>query len=275
MHTHVDGNDVPVHSGMAAGIALQTPMKKWHEDGFEIPGCFSGGGILFLFRLFCCKFFVGNSGRKFMAADRDSFSSLASIVELPPVEVGKGMALGEAIARRRSVRVYSSEAVELWEVSRLLWAAQGITQSAEGLRSVPSAGALYPLEVFLVAGNVRHLPIGVYRYRPQTHQLLGVHQRDVQSELSLAALGQHWVADAALVLIIAADFQRTTAKYGQRGIRYVLMEVGHAAQNVYLECTSLGLGTVLVGAFYDDQVQAILQLPPQEEPLAVLPIGRL
>ncbi|NOX37082.1 MAG: SagB/ThcOx family dehydrogenase [Calditrichaeota bacterium] len=206
---------------------------------------------------------------------RGTPSSQVPIFSLPEPRQTGDLSLEAAIVRRRSVRSYRSASLDLQDVSQLLWAAQGITDPTEGLRSVPSAGALYPLELILVAGNVRELPIGVYRYRPQDHCLVPLQQRDVQSELALAALSQHWVEEAAMVLVVVANYQRTTAKYGQRGIRYVLMEVGHVAQNVYLQCVSLGLGTVFVGAFYDEQVKSVLGLPPQEEPLAILPVGRV
>ncbi len=197
------------------------------------------------------------------------------VIKLPEPRKRGDLSLEETIMRRRSIRSYRADSLDLQDVSQLLWAAQGLTDAAEKLRSAPSAGALYPLELILVASNVRGIPIGVYRYHPETHQLVRMQPGDVQSALCLAALHQQWVAEAAMVLVVVADYQRTTAKYGQRGMRYVYMEVGHVAQNIYLQCVPLGLGTVFVGAFYDEQVKSVLKLPLQEEPLAILPIGRL
>jgi SagB-type dehydrogenase family enzyme len=159
------------------------------------------------------------------------------------------------------------------EISQLLWAAQGIT-SRDGKRTTPSAGALYPLETYLVVGNVTALDSGVYKYRPSDHTLGEVLTGDLRQELSEAALRQKCVSDAAVVVVIAAVYQRTQKKYGKRAVRYVHMEVGHAAQNVWLQANSLQLGTVTVGAFADNRVQSLLRMPQEERPLYLLPVGR-
>ena len=139
----------------------------------------------------------------------------------------------------------------------LALAAQGITHS-EGLRTAPSAGALYPLEVYLVAGRVATLPAGIYRYDPRRHQLVPTVSGDRRRELTLAALHQSWIADAPAVVVIAAVFRRTSTKYGGRGERYVHIEAGHAAENVCLQAVALGLGTTIVGAFSDAEVKRLL-----------------
>jgi SagB-type dehydrogenase family enzyme len=184
------------------------------------------------------------------------------------------ISLEEAILKRRSHRSYKKEALGFFEISQILWAAQGIT-SPEGLRSVPSAGALYPLEIFLVVGKVEKLDTGVYKYNPENHSLSKIKDGDLRSELSIAALGQSWVKEAPAVLVIGAVFERTTKKYGERGIRYVYMEAGHSSQNVYLQATALNLGTVTVGAFDDEKVKEILGLPENVLPLYLMPIGKL
>jgi len=181
--------------------------------------------------------------------------------------------LEEALWERRSVREYHDQALTLREVSQLLWAAQGINRSS-GKRTVPSAGALYPLEVYLLVGKVNDLPTGFYRYRSHEHDLEQIYAGDRRSQLSTAALEQESVEQAPASIIITAIYERTTVKYGQRGIQYVHMEVGSAAQNVYLEAASLNLGTVFIGAFYDKEVKDVLQLKQDEEPLAILPVGR-
>jgi SagB-type dehydrogenase family enzyme len=181
--------------------------------------------------------------------------------------------LEECLAKRRSVRSYAHAPLSLAEISQLLWAAQGIT--AEGyLRTAPSAGALYPLEIYLVAGDVEGLSPGIYHYRPQRHELVPVKKGDIRSELAEAALGQDCIANAAATLLFAAVYARTASKYGQRAERYVHMEAGHAAQNVSLEATALGLGTVTVGAFEDDRVLRVATLPESHDPIYLLPVGR-
>ncbi|MDH3900879.1 MAG: SagB/ThcOx family dehydrogenase [Gammaproteobacteria bacterium] len=175
--------------------------------------------------------------------------------------------------QRRSVRDYQDATLQLSDISQLLWAAQGITHAA-GLRTAPSAGALYPLELYVVAGNVNDLAAGVYHYQAEGHRLARMHGGDQRKPLAQAALAQNWVSDAAAVVVFAAMYERTKRKYGQRGIRYVHMEVGHAAQNLFLQAEALGLATVVVGAFRDDEVAGVLQLPADVRPLALMPIGR-
>lgn len=196
-------------------------------------------------------------------------------VELPPPETVGAMSVEEAIRRRRSIRSYTDEPLTLQDVSQLMWAAQGITDHAGNLRAAPSAGATYPLEVYVVVGGncVTGLAEGLYRYDPYKHQLEYVLEGDLRSSLAEAALGQSWVREAPIDIVIASVYERTTSKYSERGIRYVHMEVGHAAQNLYLQATARGLGMVTVGAFYDDQVQELLQLPKDQKPLYIIPVG--
>ena len=194
-------------------------------------------------------------------------------IRLPDPLRGGGPSLEEALLRRRSVREYSDEPLRLLELSQLLWAAQGITDP-RGLRTAPSAGGTYPLEIYVAVGAVEGLSAGVYKYRPAGHSLAKVREGDARAELAGAALGQRWVKEAAIDIIIAADYGRTTARYGDRGIRYVHMEAGHAAQNILLQAAALGLGAVPVGAFDDDGVGRALGSPPNERPLYIIPIGR-
>ncbi len=143
-----------------------------------------------------------------------------------------------------------------------------------GGRTAPSAGALYPLEVYLVVGNVEKLVLGVYKYKPEGHELVKVNEGDSREELAMAALGQNWVKEGAIDIVIAAVYKRTTKKYGDRGVRYVYMEAGHAAQNIYLQAAALNLGMVTVGAFNDNRVKEILGMPRDEIPLYVIPVGK-
>jgi SagB-type dehydrogenase family enzyme len=144
-----------------------------------------------------------------------------------------------------------------------------------GFRTAPSAGALYPLEIYLVAGNVDNLAPGVYKYKPVEDALTLVKEGDVRASLAAASLGQGSVADGAVDIVIAAVYERTTVKYGVRGERFVQIEVGHAAQNICLQATALGLGLVTVGAFDDAAVAKIIGMSPDETPLYVMPVGRI
>lgn len=199
----------------------------------------------------------------------------SGIFKLPtPVTVGN-VSVEEAIFRRRSKREYLDRPLDGFQLSQLLWTTQGITEPRWGLRAAPSAGATYPLEVYAVVGQncVKDLNAGIYRYNPKDHTIVLVASGDFRHELSAAALNQPWVANAPVSLVLAAVYERTTVIYGSRGIRYVDMEAGHVGQNVYLTATAMGLGTVVVGAFHDEQVQRVLGLPKDQIPLYVIPVG--
>lgn len=195
-------------------------------------------------------------------------------VQLPRPGSDSGISIEKALRSRRSVRDYRDEPLTLVEIGQLLWAAQGVTAPG-GFRTVPSAGALYPLEVYLVAGNIVGLASGIYRYQPNEHTLKPLLSGDRRGELCAAALHQGVIRKAPAALVFSAVYARTTGKYGERGRRYVHMDHGHAAQNVYLQAVSLHLGTVVLGAFDDSAVKKIISLPPGEEPLSIMPIGRL
>lgn len=195
------------------------------------------------------------------------------IIELPePGRSGK-VSVEQAINNRRSRRSYSQEPVLLGEISQLCWAAQGITEKAYGFRAAPSAGALYPMEIFLVVGN-SDLEPGIYHYRCADHALELMKKGDHREDLCRASVGQEWVKNAALNIVITGVFSRTEAKYGERGReRYVFMEAGHVAENIYLQAESLALATVSVGAFYDEAVREVLSLSEEYTPIYVMPIG--
>ena len=197
----------------------------------------------------------------------------ADTIMLPEPRHRSQVSVEEALRDRRSVRKVSSASLTLADIAQLLWSAQGVSGS-RNLRTAPSAGALYPLELYLVAGNVDALPAGVYQYRPARHALSRGAVGDKRGGLARAALQQAWVRDAPAVIVMTAVYERTTRKYGDRGKRYVHMEAGHAAQNIYLQAVPLGLGTVTVGAFSDRKVKQILDLPENEVPLYLMPVGR-
>ena len=181
------------------------------------------------------------------------------------------MSLETALAQRESQREFEPEALTRAELGQLLWAAQGTLTG--GRRTAPSAGALYPIEVYAVVGSVEGTAPGVYHYRPKQHDLVLIESGDRRDELATAAF-QDWVGDAPVTLVIAAVLERTTVKYGSRAQRYVHMEVGCVAENVYLQATALELGTTLVGAFTDRFVKRVLSLPKEHTPLGLMPVGR-
>jgi SagB-type dehydrogenase family enzyme len=176
-----------------------------------------------------------------------------------------GMSLNEALAVRRSVREFGTAAVTWDQIGQLLWAAQGVTHD-EGKRTAPSAGATYPLELYVATAD------GVFHYRPSQHEVIRVGGRDVRPEVRGAAGGQDAI-DAPVLFVFAAIPARTAARYGDRAMRYVHIEVGHAAQNVLLETAALGLGAVPVGAFSDAELHGILAFPSNQIVLYIVPVG--
>ena len=196
----------------------------------------------------------------------------AASESLAPPDRISGMALAQALARRRSVRRYGTQPLALAAVSQLLWAAQGIT-ATDGRRTAPSAGALYPLELHLLVTRVEGLAPGIYRYLPATHALQLSVAEATASALQDAAMGQQAVAAAAAVMVIAAVEERSAGKYGARAGRYVAFEAGAASQNLALQAAALGLGAVVIGAFDDGAIARVLRLPPGERPVVLMPIG--
>lgn len=194
------------------------------------------------------------------------------ILKLPAVAPERDTCLRQILQQRRTHRGFGSRPLSLDQVAQLLWAAQGIS-SDEGLRTAPSAGALYPLEVHLVAARVNGLPAGHYRYDPMQQTLRNANRGDLSGHIVEAALGQAWIAQAPAIFIISAVESRTTHKYGRRGVRYVHMEAGNVGQNLLLQATALGLVAATVGAFDDRQLQQVLEIPEDERPLLILPVG--
>jgi SagB-type dehydrogenase family enzyme len=192
---------------------------------------------------------------------------------LPEPSLDGRVSLERTLAGRRSVRRYGPDALTLAEAGQLLWAAQGVTHR-DGKRTSPSAGALHPLEAYLVADRVADLEPGVYGYQPLGHRLSEVSSGRVLSDLAASAWGQDWIAGAAAAIALSAVYARTSERYGERGQRYVHMEAGHAAQNVLLQATALDLSAVVVGAFDDVEIARLLGGDPAEHPLCLLPVGR-
>ena len=190
------------------------------------------------------------------------------IIKLPPANITGHMDLETAIKKRRSIRSFNNKPLKIEEISQLLWAAQGITGSKTYKRAAPSAGGRCPLEFYAC------WDAGVWRYDPIHHRLAHHLEEDIRAKLSIAALSQEFIAQAGCVFVMSAQFAKTTERYGDRGrARYVLMDAGHAAQNVLLQAVALGFGSVPVGAFDDTAVHSLLKLPFTEEPLYILPVG--
>ena len=189
---------------------------------------------------------------------------------VPSIEAGS---VAEALNRRESVRNFSDAAPGIEEAALLLWAAAGMKVEGETgpTRTAPSAGGAYPLEIYLLAGNIEGLDRGVYRYDPGLHGLQMLVAQDERTELAEAALGQSFIADAPLVIVLVAHYERTTGRYGERGERYVLIDAGHVSQNISLQAVELGLGSVIVGAFDDREVAEIIST--EGDPLLILPVG--
>ncbi len=192
-------------------------------------------------------------------------------IKLPAPDLKGKISVEEVLKKRRSVRSYKSNPLTLKELAQILWAADGKTADWGG-RTAPSAGATYPLEIYVVAGNVEGLKAGLYYYEIDTHSLKLVKEGDLREELSKAALNQSSVRTAPIVIVISGIFERTTGRYGKRGERYVFMEVGHCGQNIHLQAESLGLGTVMIGAFEDEKVKKVLGI--KEDVFYLCPVGK-
>ncbi len=172
----------------------------------------------------------------------------------------------ECIQQRRSIRSFEDKTLSLQEISNILWVAQGITDNERGYRSAPSAGATYPLILYYATKD------GLFKYIPESHGIKQTIKKDLRKDIAKAALNQMFIADAGMVIVITALFENTTWRYKERGVRYVYNEVGHCAQNIHLEAVALGLGSVPIGAYHDDELKELLELD-QEEPLYIIPVG--
>lgn len=192
-------------------------------------------------------------------------------MELPKPEY-RGITLEEAIEKRRSVRNYSDKAITMAQLSQLIFAAQGVTGHMYGkaLRTAPSAGALYPFEVYVVVNNVEDLPRGIYHYSVLDHVLELVKDGDFRSKITNAGLQQEMLGDAGVTFVLSAIFDRVRHKYGERGYRYTYIEAGHISQNLYLQSVSLGLGSVCAGAFLDEKVNKLIGVDGRAEAVIYL-----
>ena len=207
-----------------------------------------------------------------------------TIIKLPSPQLKSKVSLEETILRRRSVRRYRREPLDLPQLSQILWSAQGIT-GTRGFRAAPSAGATYPLEIFVVvgkqgviAGEAKQAPAelqaGIYHYEAASHSLILHKPADLRPDLARATLDQEFIIDAPVHIVICALYHRTSYRYGRRGERYVHIEVGHVGENIHLQVVALGLATVEVGAFHDEEVRTVLGVDEQIKPLYIMPVGK-
>jgi len=213
--------------------------------------------------------FSGGCGR----GDSASINENGTNIALPKPATDSDTSVEKALLERRSVRSYRDAALTVEQLGQLLWSAQGITDPS-GKRTAPSAMALYPLEVYAVVGNVKGVSPAVYKYRPQSHELIKTLDGDLRKALSQAAMGQASVSQGAIDIVITAVYEKMTRQFGERGIRFAQLEAGHAAQNICLQAVALKLGTVTVGSFIDDDVKKALEIPGDETPLYIMPVGK-
>ena len=188
-------------------------------------------------------------------------------IKLPSPSKRGAMSLEEVISKRRSKRSYMDKSLSRQQISQVLWAGQGITDTKNKFRSAPSAGGLYPLEIYMVSKEA------LYHYLPDSHTLEKLSGEDLRNNLSEAAMGQSSIKEAPASIVITAVYERTTVKYQERGVMYVHIEAGHAAENIQLQAVALGLGSVPVGAFSEEQVSNVLSLPEGCKPLYIIPVG--
>jgi SagB-type dehydrogenase family enzyme len=198
----------------------------------------------------------------------------AARISLPVPALKGAVSVEEALKQRRTVRSFASRDLSLTQVSQLLWGADGVSDD-RGHRTAPSAGATYPLELYLAVGErgVKDLAPGIYRYLTPEHALELVAPGEARPAIARASLNQTWMAQAPVLVVIAAQYRRCTQRYGERGVMYTHMEAGEVGQNVFLQAEALGLGAGIVGAFSDAALAQVLKLPPDIVPLLVMPVG--
>lgn len=196
-------------------------------------------------------------------------------MNLPAPILDGDVSLEKAIKQRRTVRSFADKPLTVGQLSQILWAAQGITDDRGLKRAAPSGGALYPIDVYAVVGKngVRELAQGVYHYDPPHHSIVKIVDTDAREDVAVASLRQMWMATAPVILVLTAEYSRITIKYGERGKRYAIIEVGHIGQNIFLQCQALGLCAGIVGAFYDKEVARAVNTQKNHEPLIIMPVG--
>jgi len=196
-------------------------------------------------------------------------------MQLPDPKADGDVSLEMTIHQRRTVRSFHGTALTLTQLSQLLWAAQGITEPEGFKRAAPSAGALYPMDIYGAVGGdcIERLNPGVYLYKSATHSFSLIQEGDVRRDIAMASLGQMWMSYAPITFVITAEYSRIMGKYGQRGVRYAMIEAGHIGQNIFLQSLALGLEAGIVGAFEDQKIIQVMGIKSTHEPLLLMPVG--
>lgn len=196
-------------------------------------------------------------------------------MNLPKPKLTGDVSVEQAIKHRRTIRSYLSKPLTLEQLSQMFWAAQGITEDRGYKRSAPSGGALYPMDIYAIVGDngVEGLKAGIYHYDPHNHSAVLITEGDFRKDVARTALSQMWMASAPLNLVITSEYRRITSKYGSRGERYAMIEAGHIGQNIFLQAEALGLRAGIVGAFHDNDLIRVMNIPRSHEPLLILPVG--
>lgn len=198
-----------------------------------------------------------------------------TLIKLSKPSFDGPISLEKAIKGRRTVRSFSSTKMTEPQFSQLLWAAQGITEDRGNKRSAPSAGALYPMDVYAAVGKdaVNGVEEGVYHYNPTDHVVIRILENDIRKDVARASLEQMWMAHAPVIMVITSEYSRITVKYREKGISYAIMEAGHISQNIFLQGVALGLSAGIVGAFREEKIMKCMGIPRQHIPLIIMPIG--
>ncbi len=196
-------------------------------------------------------------------------------MDLPNVQTDGKVSLEKTIKIRRTIRSFTSQQLSLEQFSQLLWAAYGITEDRGYKRAAASGGACYPMDIYALVGEegIKGMDAGIYHYEPMGHSVSLILEGDLREAVARASLGQMWMATPPLSLVICAEYARITSRYGDRGVRYAMIEAGHMGQNIFLQAEALGLGAGIVGAFRDEAVIQVMGTPPSHEPLLIMPVG--
>ncbi len=196
-------------------------------------------------------------------------------MDLPNAKTDGTVSLEKSIKVRRTIRSFTSQQLNLEQLSQLLWAAYGITEDRGYKRAAASGGACYPMDIYVLVGEegVKGMHAGIYHYEPMGHNVSLISEGDLREGVARASLGQMWMAKPPLSLVVCAEYARITSRYGDRGVRYAMIEAGHIGQNIFLQAEALGLGAGIVGAFQDEAVIQVMGTPPSHEPLLIMPVG--
>jgi SagB-type dehydrogenase family enzyme len=207
--------------------------------------------------------------------EKGIYSQKEHKMDLPNVQTDGTVSLEKTIKIRRTIRSFTSQQLTLEQFSQLLWAAYGITEDRGYKRAAASGGACYPMDIYAVVGEkgIKGMDAGIYHYEPMGHSVSLLLEGDLREEVARASLGQMWMARPPMSLVVCAEYARITSRYGDRGVRYAMIEAGHVGQNIFLQAEALGLGAGIVGAFQDEAVIQVMGAPPSHEPLLIMPVG--